>query len=113
MEQLYELLKLPATYSFTVRDLQMNAWGQDLIFYCAYQSPANDHANLFTMAFHDCREIRWRVYAHLEASIDTPARIVDLKFGRGDHRSPANILTSFFGLTISYGTLTVEENSVS
>jgi hypothetical protein len=97
------LYGLPPDTPLTLRALHVRHWGRTLHF----EGDAGGRA--FTMTFDDCREIRWRVYAHLdESALDTP--LVDFTSGRDQHRSAANLLTGHFGLSVYYGTLRVEIN---
>lgn len=66
----------------------------------------------FTLQLDDCREIQWRVYAHLKHPEDQTlptATFVNLRLGSDNHRKPLHLLTDFFGLTVSYGALRLEK----
>ena len=101
---------------FAITDIQMVQWGRDLIFECVYQTAAIDLAPddpvLFRIIFHDCREIRYKVYAHIsiheQGQVTPTADIAELNLGQGQHRRDANILTNHFAVTISYGEVRVE-----
>lgn len=97
---LYALLHLPADTSLVLRAMHMLDWGRTLHF----EGDAGGRA--FHLTFEDCREMRWRIYAHLDSGGDTP--LVDFAPGRDQHRSAANLLTGHFGLSVYYGALRVE-----
>jgi hypothetical protein len=97
---LLTLLNLPAETPLTLRTLHVLDWGRTLHF----DGDAGGQA--FAMTFEECREIRWRIYAHLDAGGETP--LVDFAPGRDQHRSAANLLTGHFGLSVYYGLLRVE-----
>ena len=64
---------------------------------------------------HDCRDIQWRVYAHLKLPDDptmsvAATSLVDVRLGSDQHRKPLHMLTDSFGITVTYQTLTVETN---
>jgi hypothetical protein len=95
-----ELLNLPTETPLTLRAMHLLDWGRTLHF----EGDAGGRA--FHLTFEDCRELRWRVYAHLDAgSLDTP--LVDFAPGRDQHRSAANLLTGHFGLSVYYGALRI------
>lgn len=98
---LYAMLQLPADTPLILRALHVLDWGRTLRF----EGMAGERA--FTLTFEDCREILWRVYAHLGGgALDTP--LVDFAPGRDQHRSAAQLLTGHFGLSVYYGALRVE-----
>lgn len=81
-------------------------WGQTLVFQCQLRNA--DETLSFEWRFIDCRETRWQHYAHADAKEVFPeTELVNLRIGQGQHRKPAQLLTAHFGLSISYGTLTV------
>jgi hypothetical protein len=83
----------------------MELWGQTLRF----SGIAGEL--LFRLTLTDCRESRWQHYAHMQIAdrpAFPPATIVDLSLGRDQHRVPLQMLTDYFGLTVSYGTLQIE-----
>lgn len=99
----------------SIRAMELVQWGRDIVFDCHYQTFANeqpDAAVMFRLIFRDCREARTRVYAHIGEnqgeSMDGDARVVELSLGQGRHRRDANMLTTFFSITISYDTVVVE-----
>jgi hypothetical protein len=92
---------------FWIHDLRLVGWGQDLVFECVYEPGAPSKPVRFQLVLKDCREMRWRVYSHADGA--TPASIVNIAFGTGQHRKPANILTDAFGLTVLYGEYVIEK----
>lgn len=88
------LLGVPDDTPITIRALEVLGWGQTLLF----AGTAGDRA--FELRYTDCRELRWRVYVH-EAGGATP--LVSFAAGRDQQRSPAQLLTGHFGLSIFYG----------
>lgn len=94
------MLNLPADTPLLLTDVRLSGWGRTLIF----MGLADDLA--FTLTFDDCREARWRIYAHLNA--DAPTPIIEFAPGRDQHRSPAQMLTGHFGLSIFYGAMRIE-----
>jgi hypothetical protein len=119
--RIVEALGLVPGGSFSITDIQMVQWGRDLIFACVYQTVPDgttlDEPVRFHMVFMDCREIRYKVYAHIGAAEGLPinaiADVVDLALGDGNHRRPANILTNHFSVSVSYGELRFEYNKES
>ncbi|MBI5671120.1 MAG: hypothetical protein HZC41_24250 [Chloroflexi bacterium] len=95
--------------TFWVRDVRMQDWGSDLVLDCSYEPGEPDAPIPFRLTLHDCREIQWRVYAHLKHPEDTtlPAELVNVALGAGNHHKPLNLLTDSFGLTVLYGELQV------
>lgn len=103
------LLNAPEGGVFSVTNIQLLSWGNDLTFDCLYE-PEGLPALPFKLVLNDCRELQWRVYAHLKHPEDKTlpvAMLVNLRLGTDMHRKPLHMLTDFFGLTVSYGTLTV------
>ena len=50
--------------------------------------------------------MRWQAYSHIavEENISFPVtELVNFRMGRDQHRSPCQILTEHFGLTLYYG----------
>lgn len=103
---------------FSITDIQMVQWGRDLIFECLYRTVsttvAPDDPVSFRLIFHDCREIKYKVYAHIsiheQGKVSAVADIAELILGKGSHRRDANILTNHFGVTISYGEVRIEKD---
>jgi hypothetical protein len=103
---LHETLGLPPNRPIVFTDLSVVLWGQDLIFNGRCDTVT------FQLALLDCREVRWQFYAHLQPDIRPafpPAELVNLSLGRDQHRSPLRLLTDYFGLVASYGTLCIEK----
>ena len=116
--RLIETLGFVAGGGFSIVDIQMVQWGRELVFEVVYRTaPRNappDDPIHFNLIFRDCREIRYKVYAHIslqeQGKISTEADIAELILGKGQHRRDANILTNHFGVTLSYGEALVEYN---
>ena len=100
---IHEILKLDHDAPILFTQLHVEGWGRSLIF----DGIAGDVR--FTLTFDECREMRWRVYAHLDATEPTPLQ--DFVAGRDQHRSPAQVLTGHFGLSLFYGTIKIEPAS--
>ena len=101
---------------FSIADIQMVQWGRDMVFEMVYRTaPRNAppdppvHINLI---FQDCREIRYKVYAHIGmhemGHVTAVADVAELLLGKSNHRREASILTNYFGVSVSYGTLRLE-----
>jgi hypothetical protein len=105
-----------------VTDVRLVQWGYDVVLCCRYNLtpvtiPPEDPVE-FELVFHDCREIKYRVYAHISIheqglvpSIADVADVAEISLGHGNHRRDANILTNHFAITISYGDLAIERDS--
>ncbi|MFN8529540.1 MAG: hypothetical protein U0670_13085 [Anaerolineae bacterium] len=102
---IHKQLELPDAAAITLTALHIDGWGRTLIFRGQLISTA------FTLTFNDCREMRWRVYAHQEANV--PTLLVEFAQGRDLHRSPAQLLTEHFGLSVFYGSLTVTRDAAT
>ena len=100
MSALHTLLNVDSSAALLLDHVEWLNWGQSLVF-----SLRGGEAAQFELHFDDCREIRWRTYAHETKAQATP--IVDFAPGRDGHRSPANLLTEHFALTLWYGSMTV------
>jgi hypothetical protein len=92
------LLGVPDDAAVTLQSLDVRDWGQVLVFV----GKADEQA--FELRYDDCRELRWRVYAH-EQPGETP--IVSFAPGRDQQRSPAQFLTGHFGLSLFYGSFSL------
>ncbi len=116
--KIIEALALVPGGGFTITDIQMVQWGRDLVLECAYQTVSlnapPDAPVYFDLIFHDCREIRYKVYAHIGAheqnQVTPTADVVEVSLGQGNHRRDASLLTNHFGVTISYGSLSIEKD---
>ncbi|PJF21855.1 MAG: hypothetical protein CUN56_08985 [Phototrophicales bacterium] len=103
---------------FSIVDIQMVQWGRDLIFECTYHtaSPtvAPEHPVQINIIFKDCREVKYKIYAHIsiheQGSVLPVADIVELSLGQGNHRKDAQMLTNFFSVSISYKEIHLETN---
>ena len=91
---LQALLGVPVAAPVILTRLELVNWGETVIF----GGIAGDIA--FELRYLNCRELRWRVYVHESAGV-TP--LVGFAPGRDQHRSPAQILTAHFGLSLFYG----------
>ncbi len=100
MSIIHEQLGLDPQTVILFTDLQIDGWGRTLIF----SGAAGDVR--FTLTFDECREMRWRVYAHLDAH--EPTTLHDFALGRDQHRSPVQLLTDHFGLSLFYGTIQLQ-----
>lgn len=93
------LLNLAENSPIQIVNLESHLWGRDLLFVC--------HAEKlnFRLAFLECSEARWRHYLHHEASNEAfiPTELLNFKLGRSQGRSPAQILSEHFGLSLVYG----------
>jgi hypothetical protein len=88
-------------------------WGGEIVFACLYEPGAPADPIPFQLVLTDCRDIQWRVYAHLKPPEDRslPATSkVNVHLGSSEHRKPLHMLTDSFGITVSYQTLTVEKS---
>mgnify|MGYP001428723524 CR=1 FL=1 len=90
------LLGVPPDSIITIHRLDVLDWGQTLVLTGAAG------AQPFTVRYTGCREMRWRVYAH-ESAGESAAGLVSFVPGRDQHRSPAQIFTTYFGLSLYYG----------
>lgn len=97
---------------FQVHSIQPVQWGHELLIEFSYVPKPGMKPIAFHIHLRDCRELQWRLYAHLRAPEDqslTTATLVNILLGRDNHRKPMNILTDFFGLTASYGEMTIQK----
>ena len=104
MNTLHEALGLPLDAALHIDAMHAGMWGRDLTFACRAALP--DGATVaFRVTFADCREARWRFYAHDDAP---STALVQIALGSGAHRKPAQMLTDAFALSVLYGALVVE-----
>ncbi len=104
--------------AFAISDMQMVEWGRDIVLTCDYRTVSMegnpDDPISFQIVFRDCREVKYRIYAHIsaheEGHVSKFADIAELSLGKDGHRRDANILTTHFSVTISYGKLNLEMN---
>lgn len=116
--KIVDALGLVSNGGLAITDIQMVQWGRDLVLACRYQTTpmtaAPDPPVHFNLVFHDCREIKYRVYAHIgvheQGHVTPTADVAEILLGHGNHRRDANILTNHFGLTISYGEFHLERD---
>lgn len=106
--QLAEAMELDPAGDMFITDLEINQWGRELVFVCEYIAPPAPPIP-FRLRFTDCRELRWKTYAHAVFDELLPiAELIEFAPGSGSHRRDANLLTAHFAATLSYGTLTLE-----
>jgi hypothetical protein len=98
------LLELQEDSPIHLLRLDMQLWGRNLVFTCQAQNI------LFYLIFSDCSESRWRHYLHHESSPEAfpPSELLNFRIGRNQGRSPAQLLTEHFGLSLVYGDLFIE-----
>ena len=117
--KLIDLMGLIEGGGFSITDVEMVQWGRSLVFECVYRTvsttTAPDDPVIFQMVFHECREMKYKVYAHISlqerGTISQVADIAELALGQGGHRRDAHILTTHFGATISYGSISFHKDS--
>lgn len=98
--------------AYWVNAVNLMGWGSDVTFDCLYEPGAPAENISFQIVLNDCRELHWRVYAHLKAMEDRTlpaASLVNIHLGTAGHRKPLHILTDSFGLSVSYGTITIQK----
>ncbi|GIK29819.1 MAG: hypothetical protein IT298_11705 [Chloroflexi bacterium] len=106
--QLAEAMELDPAGDMFITDLELNRWGRELVFVCEYVSPSALSVP-FRLRFTDCRDLRWKTYAHAAFDELPPsAELIEFAPGSGNHRRDASLLTVHFAATLSYGTLIVE-----
>lgn len=93
----YALIGIEPAAPVILTRLDVLDWGATLVF----TGTAGDHS--FTLRYTDCREFRWRTYAHDTAD---SAELVSFAAGRDQQRSPMQMLTSQFGASVYYGSVT-------
>lgn len=114
--RLSDMLGVPAGGTFWVRDLHHFDWGAELVLDCTYEIGQPSTVTAFQIILKDCRDLHWRVYAHLKPLDDQTlpaAAVVNLRLGTNDHRRPLHLLTDSFGLTVSYGTLALVKSGLA
>lgn len=93
---------------FHVKHVHLGGWGSHLELACEYETGDQKAMIPFRLMLEDCRDMQWRVYAHLRHPEDQTlptATVVNLRLGTDGHRKPLHVLTDFFGLTVTYGTM--------
>jgi hypothetical protein len=104
--------------SFRVVDIQIVQWGRDLIFTFHYQTVQPDGTPdvpaVFNLVFRDCRDLHWKSYAHIAlletGQVAVQTEVAEIALGQSNHRRDANLLTSHFAATVSYGHIELEYN---
>ena len=99
---LQAILEVDSDYPLFLTSVQLLDWGRTLVF----EATAGEVR--FTLRYDDCREFRWRTYVSFD-SADAPTPLVDFAPGRDQHRSPAQFLTGTFGLSLFYGSVTIQK----
>jgi hypothetical protein len=110
---LCERLNVRPYGTFWVTELHIFDWGAEIMLDCQYDPGAPDALVAFRLILRDCRDLNWRVYAHLKHPEDTtlPATLlVNIRLGHDQHHKPFNLLTDAFGLTVLYGALAIERS---
>jgi hypothetical protein len=98
--------------AFQVTNLRLLDWGGTMIFECLFDPGPSGDLVRFRLILRDCRDIQWRVYAHLKPPDDQTlptTQLVNIRLGDDNHRKPLNMLTDAFGITTSYGALKIEK----
>lgn len=102
LETLTRLLDVPDDAPVMLHALDVRDWGRVLVL------SGVAGAQPFVLRYDDCREFRWRVYAHEQLGGAIPkTAVVSFIPGRDQQRSPAQLLTMHFGLSLWYGSLTM------
>ena len=117
--QIIQALGLVPGGEIAITDMQMVQWGRDLILECVYQTvlpdARDDEPVVFRIVFLGCREIRYKVYAHISAHesgmVNNVAEIAEIVLGSPNHRRDAQILTTHFSISISYRDIRFEKDS--
>ena len=109
--RILQALSLPETGIIKLTHLDMLLWGRALHFHASVDG--EDTAVRFEIDFEDCRELRWQVYSHLQSA--TPqafpaSELMNFQIGRSQQRSPARLLTEYFGISLFYGGLHLVHN---
>jgi len=120
-QRIIEKLGLVSDGAFRVMDMHMVDWGRHIIFACEYQTVTldgiPDDPIMFNMVLRDCREIKYRVYAHIAAHeqgiVTKSADMAELNFGKGNHRKDMHMLTNHFSISVSYGEFVIERGELS
>lgn len=105
--RLLEGLDFPIAATIYLQELQIIFWGRTLDFACEAQAPEIAPCT-FNLRFVDCRDMRWQVYSHIEQTEVTAFPLTELlnfSMGRDQQRSPCQIFTDYFGLSLFYGEL--------
>lgn len=100
--------------TFFISEMKFLNWGQEIAFGGSYKLPDSGLVAHFQIRLQDCRDLQWRVYAHLNAAgnlTTPPAALVNLRLGTNQHRKPFQMLTDSFGITILYGELVIQKSS--
>lgn len=71
MSALHALLNVPPDAAIVIKQVELVDWGRGLTFALRADEKA------YELRFEDCREMRWRIYAHETAGDDFEARAAD------------------------------------
>ena len=102
LEAFTALLDVPPETPVTIDALDVLDWGQTLVFRGAAGGQA------FVLRYDDCRELRLRVYSHETGGA---TELVGFAAGRDQQSSPAQLLTAHFGLSLFYGSVSLQFDS--
>jgi len=91
------------TQPIQLHHLQFVDWGRSFLFNAQHETTP------FEWHIMDCREVKWQFFGHLAPSdISFPVTTLEhIVLGRDQHRSSLQILTTHFGLSAYYGTMTL------
>ncbi len=109
--ELCKLLGVEPYGTFYFHELRLKNWGAEIVLDGYYEHVEPQAVTSFRLILEDCREMQWRVYAHLRPldDVDLPATMmVNLSLGQNHHRKPLHLLTDAFGISIYYGELRLE-----
>lgn len=120
-QRLINTLGLVPKGTFSITDMQLLDWGRVITFACMYQTIAIDGTPdtpvQFDLICRDCRDIKYRVYAHISAHeqghITQSADVAEINLGKGNHYKDLTMLTNHFSLHISYGTLHLQHDDTT
>ncbi len=99
----YHLLGLGGLTSL-ITNVIVSKWGNEVLIQCLY-NPLEKVA--YTLAFEDCRDIRWTVHDEEEVG-ENEAEIYGITLGEGGHRKPAVIHPDIFEISIIYGSFKIQ-----
>lgn len=97
---IYDLVDLPPG-NLVVEDIQLQAWGSELIVRCRHnrQQP-------LTLAFHGCRGLEWHVVRLPEREGET-AQLITHDLGAGQHQRTARLATTLAEIIVTYDELEI------
>ncbi|GEM_PF-1475011 len=117
--KLLDTLALVSGGDLLITSMDFIQWGRDIEFGMRYTIPPFEsipkETHPFKLIFRDCRELKYKVYAHIAihelGRISSVADVVDMSLGQGNHRRDAQILTNLFSTSIAYGNVQVARES--